>query len=242
MRKFKSNFLHKVAIFIFFSITLLNAQEKLVLNKETEVIRKKQIATLDSIQVNNSTQISVKWNEYNIAPILVAGKLDKGNSLQTSASYEQASIKFLKKFKNVFVLNDPQTELKKIQEITDDLGNTHIKFNQYFHGLRVFGAQLIVHFNSLGEIYLFNGRYIPSFIIPINPSISNTEAIRIASTKSKLTEYTSKYELIIFPGLYMKHPILTWNVLLTNKFKPTQQYIIDATKGRILFRDDGVRY
>ncbi len=242
MRKIKNLFIALSVLFCVLGLTFNYAQEKSTLNKDEEVIRKSQIATLDSIQLLTKSQLTVQWNNDNTAPNMIAGKLDDGAFLQSSISHEQAAIKFLEKFKNVFVLKEPKQELKIAQRITDDLGNTHLKFDQYYQGLSIFGAQLIVHFNSRGEIYLFNGRYCPSFILSTQPIISNTEAIRIAVNNSKVVTDSTSNRLVIFPGLNLNDPKLAWDVLLFNKIKTRQQYIIDAKSGRILFIDDGIRF
>ena len=42
-------------------------------------------------------------------------------------------------FKNVIMIQNPSRELIIKQQIEDDMGNTHIKYDQYYNGLKVFG-------------------------------------------------------------------------------------------------------
>lgn len=241
--KKKTKLLVRISIlFIVLGTTINYSQEKLNLNQREAAIRKLQIAILDSVQIRTKSQLKIQWNNDNIAPNMIAGKLEDGIFSQNSASLELAAIKFIEKYKNVFALDEPKQELKIVNKIIDDLGNTHLKFNQYYKGLCVFGAQLVVHFNSRGDIYLFNGRYCPSFFISTQSTISNNEAIKIASNNSKIIVDSTSSELIIFPGLNMKEPKLAVNVFLFSKIKTVQQYIIDARNGLILFRDDGMRF
>lgn len=50
---------------------------------------------------------------------------------------------------------------------TDALGKVHVRFDQTLHGLRVVGAQLLVHADALtGEVYAVNGRFAPGAGVP----------------------------------------------------------------------------
>ena len=94
----------------------------------------------------------------------------------------------------------------------------------------------------MGEVYLFNGRYIPSFNISTLPNISNNKASEIAKQTSKSEITSSEFELIVFPGLDMENPKLAWSISLLNKLGIREQFIIDANNSKILFKDDGIRY
>ncbi len=44
----------------------------------------------------------------------------------------------------------------------DDLGKVHVRFDQYLHGLRVVGAEMLVHADAAsGEVYAVNGVFAP---------------------------------------------------------------------------------
>ncbi|MBU1422963.1 MAG: hypothetical protein KKG06_07245, partial [Bacteroidetes bacterium] len=143
-------------------------------------------------------KIHVEWNEHNSTPTFIRGKL-------TNASYSVSDdktidgIRFLSANKELFGLKNPYQELKVISNFTDELGMTHVKYQQMLNSIKIFHGQLIIHFNSDGSIESFNGRYFPTPEMNTIPSINNNTAIDIA--KNKLENYTptkSSAELIIY--------------------------------------------
>lgn len=241
MRKLKLSW---IAIGIGMLICIANsiqAQEKTMLRGDDRV-SKEQIDALDSLQSISGAKLSVLWNVKNGAPTMLSGKLAGKEILQKAGSYENASIEFLKNYRKVLGLESPGEEFKLRQKVMDELGNTHIKLDQYHSGIRVFGAQLIVHFNPTGEVYSINGRYSPSFKISLEPLLSQGQAIQIAVNDAKMPVDSSAVEQLIHIDEDMTHPQLSWNVFLFSKSHPTQQYIIDANDNKILYIDRGFRF
>ncbi|MCP5111654.1 MAG: hypothetical protein GY953_12545, partial [bacterium] len=53
-------------------------------------------------------------------------------------------------------------ELQAVRVGSDDLGTVHVRFHQFLNGLRVVGAELIVHADAgTGEVYAVGGRFAP---------------------------------------------------------------------------------
>ena len=77
-------------------------------------------------------------------------------------------------------LKNPAKEFKVIERKTDDLGQTHIKLQQSYKGLEVYGGQVWLHATK-GQVNLFNGRnHATPSVENINPSYSANQAQSIA--------------------------------------------------------------
>ena len=76
------------------------------------------------------------------------------------------------------------TENFTIRTTKSDKNNgTHIRLQQNYKGVPVYGGEVIVHLNSFGEGVAFNGRYIvPAADIDLVPSVDMQGAIRKVKT------------------------------------------------------------
>ena len=71
------------------------------------------------------------------------------------------SQEFLQKFGHYFGIKDSNRELKLLKETKDNLGMNHLKYNQRWQGVPVYGGQIIVHLNSKQAITSINGNIYP---------------------------------------------------------------------------------
>lgn len=185
-------------------------------------------------------KIHVEWNENNLTPAFISGKLTNAG-YTSSSNMSEDGIKFLSENKELFGLKNPKEELSVISNFTDELSMTHIKYQQMLNGIKIFHGQLIIHFNSDGSIESFNGRYFPTPEMNTIPSINNNTAIDIA--KNKLENYTptkSSAELIIYSkGIKL---ILVYAVSLPSYSNPDMTVFVDALNGEVIKVDDGIRY
>ncbi|HKZ78855.1 MAG TPA: M4 family metallopeptidase [Pyrinomonadaceae bacterium] len=130
-------------------------------------------------------------------------------------------------------------QLNKVS--SDQIGSTHVRFDQTYEGLKVFGAQLIVHMNSLG-ITAVNGHYVPGVQVSKTPAVSAARAAatalqqQVGSAPLKLV----KTELSIYrTGLlegYQGQSVLAYSVEVTDGKATRSQIWIDAMKGTVLNR------
>lgn len=75
---------------------------------------------------------------------------------------------FIGSQKDKFKIANPADELRVVSQETDKLGMTHIKFQQEYDNIPVWGHQTIVHFSDDETIYMVGGQTIPT------PQIANT--------------------------------------------------------------------
>lgn len=66
---------------------------------------------------------------------------------------------FLEFYKGALGLSDPLSEMTFVYTQTDELGFSHTRFRQVFHGVEVWGRDVTVHADRHGRVYLMNGSY-----------------------------------------------------------------------------------
>ena len=135
----------------------------------------------------------------------------------------------------------PASPLRAAGMTTDSVGSTHVRLNQYYRGLPVFGAQVVVHMNASG-ITGVNGNYVPGINAGTTPTVTAAQAAATALKQqvgpSPLS--VNKTELAIYrKGLlegYQGDSVLAYNVELSNTQGLREQVWIDAGTGSVLNR------
>ncbi|MDH4157612.1 MAG: M4 family metallopeptidase [candidate division Zixibacteria bacterium] len=161
-----------------------------------------------------------------------------GNFIVNSANTMPAkALDFVADRRDAFRLAQPHHELGLLSDKTDRLGLTHLRFQQFYKGLRIWSCQTIVHFRSDRTIYLVGGQTIPTPSVEVVPSISSAEATGLALAalggEHLPPDITTSSELLIYPD--GRDAYLSWLVAATS---PTQgavrwQVFVDAHSGEI---------
>jgi Zn-dependent metalloprotease len=204
--------------------------------------------TFNSIPFDNS-------NELDIQQVL----MDQGQAVFiradlkpefSSRSLNEQSLMFLNGVKNHLRIKDALTEFK-FQSIQEDaVGMTHIKVQQQFNGIPVYGSELILHARE-NRIQTLTGRSYPSpDAIDFEENISKTEAQRIV--KAVFTKNNSYIELspedqefynieqwkqklmIYHPNFDIGLPQLCWHVQVYANLVDRWEYFINAQTGEIV--------
>ncbi len=126
------------------------------------------------------------------------------------------------------------------KDIDPEDKSSHERYNQFYNGVRVFGAQVIVHEKD-GKIYLINGSFYEDISIDTKPEITSSTAIEIALNDSGIKDLSaeSEPELIIFPS--KDGYFLAYRVIL-EKFGTKLIYFVDAKKGDIITSYNDIKY
>lgn len=131
----------------------------------------------------------------------------------------------------------------------DRLGFHHVRVAQMNRGVRVVGAELIVHFDRHNRAYEVNGRYIPEMDIETTPTLTPEEATTAA--QSDLTrrglpggELRAPPELVVYAR---RAPFrLAYELTLVygrGTHAPGRWlYWVDAQTGRVLERIDNIHH
>ncbi|MDA3882059.1 MAG: M4 family metallopeptidase [Bacteroidales bacterium] len=155
---------------------------------------------------------------------------------------EEQFYSFHNSSKQITKLSDPRMQLKITKSHTDKLGITHIKAQQYYKGIKVYGAESFVHIGSRNDI--FNG-YIYEIVDTINitPYISKNEALNIVNvdlaTKTVQKDLSEKQKEILKYNapditLIIYEESLVYEIIIRPNFLQEWKYFIDAHNGSII--------
>ncbi len=177
-------------------------------------------------------------------PYLIRGTMEADPSKSMNLQVQE----YLTANKSVLKLTDPAQELQIKKTETDELGIQHIRLQQQWQGVPVYGAEAILHEKD-GQFYLFNGRFFASpKLADVTPGIAAQAAEQLALTAvSNLetvkpltandlhlvnTPQQSKAELVIF--FQNSEPHLAWHVTVVPNIAARYSYFIDAKTGETL--------
>ncbi len=148
-------------------------------------------------------------------------------SLATARAFLQAN-------RSVIGLNEPDNELAVRQRVVDELGLTHLKFEQRFRGLPVWPAELIVHLDRQGHVYLMDGAYVRTpKLSTIRPVVPTLEAGARARATVGGGATSSAPELLVYASM-TRAPRLAWRVNVGGQTEQAASVLIDAMNGAVL--------
>jgi Zn-dependent metalloprotease len=155
---------------------------------------------------------------------------------QSKPKSPEAVVAFFDANKDLYNMNDPATELAVKRSDTDNLGMTHVRMNQLYGGVPVFGAEMVVHFSPANKIQTVNGNYIPG--IDVNTEADVAAEAAVSKAKGDLGSNAGvpaeqPPQLMIFSP-DGKSQVLAWKITLVSEAPPTQMlYFVDAHSGEI---------
>lgn len=158
----------------------------------------------------------------------------------------EKSLEFIAGKRDVYRIDQPENEFKILDESTDDLGLSHVRFQQVYRGVPVWGNQIIVHFADDTTIYLTGGQIMPTPDINVVPSISEIDARNAALNDLKGTIDTTgaiiQSEVVIYPN--EGDPRLSRLLTITDSDNPSFRWrvFVDAQTGSVLFKFNDIAY
>ncbi len=160
---------------------------------------------------------------------------------------------YLTELKSVLQLEEPERDFS-IQRIKNDRNSgTHVRLNQQYKGIPVYGGEVIVHLNSFGEGEAFNGSYhLIREELDIHPVVTEQFAVQKAAAdlsrerivrpmspaQKKLVQYDQpKATLCIYPdkGL-VKTYVLAYHIVYCPSIYERWEYFVNASTGTVLHR------
>ncbi len=153
-------------------------------------------------------------------------------------------------------IQNPQEEFIPNRMHQDELGNWHVRLQQVYRGVPVYGAEVIAHTQN-GTFSILNGRYYPTPKIgAVVPSISVAEAVErvrahVGPHKTSWTEAERalvggqevKAELVIYhPKRQLGAERLAWFITFYTDLIHRKAYFVDAHSGDILHHFDNTPY
>ncbi len=189
-------------------------------------------------------------------PIAASGETTSGGVAPSPVSSTYARSKantFTSEQGSLFGLKSPRKELALINLKSDNLGMTHVRYEQRVKNLPVFSSSVAVHLDASGEVNSASAEIVPNMIIKNRQGVTSEVAVSKASAAFRkdlpgvAPVLKSTTEVIYSPGL-IHHTASTdgyyaWKVDLTNpKNGADETYFIDERTGAVLFHLSGERY
>ena len=157
--------------------------------------------------------------------------------LQASKQFGDLARAFLYAYRADFRLTQPTNELQVHSVTTDDLGLTHVRLQQTFHDVPVWAAELIVHLTADTQVYLVQGRYIPTpHDLSTDPSLTKQAALQRAADHlgKPLTGCLQCQATLVIFASEDTAPRLAYHVSALLGVAEGWELMIDAQTGAIL--------
>jgi Zn-dependent metalloprotease len=148
---------------------------------------------------------------------------------------------FWHQFGAAFGVTDPDSQLVLHSSSRDAAGGAHLRYDQSYKGLRVFGRQLVLHLDRNGAARAVNGAFARDVSVPTTPTVTSTGAIWVATRSVPAREVTAGLdaELLVFADpLGTEH--LAWKATVaTERPLGFWRVFVDAATGEVLrFHND----
>lgn len=171
---------------------------------------------------------------------ILSGRLSE----KKAASAEEA-LNFVEANKEVFGLSDAKGSLQVASTQKDELGFTHVKFNQVVNGIPVEGRELAVHFDNNGYVVNATGNVEIALNITKNGSKNLSAADAVSAAKNgfanKNLKAEPKADKVILVQNDQAFEVYKVNVQYSNPIANYDVYV-DVTTGDILNISDNIRY
>ncbi len=211
-------------------------------------------ATLSQISLNKSENLEIYRDPKTDQPIWIKGV--PANMDRTKNSPEEKAFAYLQAVQQLINVDQPESEFNVTNVRTDQQGQLHIRMQQAFEGIKVYGSEIILH-TKTNEIQLFNGRYFPTPQLDIRQqNVSQTQAEQTVTTA--ITNETTLLELspealkfvdgeplkstlmIYHPENNLENPRLVWHVEIIPNITNRWEYFVDANTGEIIFHHKNI--
>jgi len=162
-----------------------------------------------------------------------------------SSSPEGVALSCLQSYRDLLKVQNASEEFSQKKEIADARGLRHIKFQQVYKGIPLWGKEVIVHLDKKDAVYLVEGRIEPTPDLDVKPKISQEEALERVrrdfdkSGGSPPGDFPSCGLVIHTDGLGIAR--LAYQVT-AYKGHEQWQYFVDAKTGHIVEKYNDTRY
>lgn len=185
-------------------------------------------------------------------PREIRGTLPGAANARTSLSLPEAAQHYLNEVRTLMRIELPEQEFVSQRAWKDTQGAQHLRLQQQYQGVKVYGSEIIVHADPATTVQGLNGRYIasPTTLDPV-PKINESDAVATSLARfqqegslqsltleqQQLLNYTApSAELVILPSWEVSQPTLAWRVLVRPNFLDHWEVFIDAHSGQLISR------
>jgi thermolysin len=168
-------------------------------------------------------------------PSFVTGRIPV-RRFSSSGRVAERGWDFWDAYGRAFGIEDPRAQLDLGTIERDDLGITHLRYDQRHRGLPVFGRQLVLHLDG-DAVTVVNGEFTPNIGLSITPAVSSAEAraaARVSVPARGLRTGGPPPELLVHVG-GAERPRLAWRVTVASR-RPLGLWVafVDTLTGETL--------
>ncbi len=216
-------------------------------HNSTQTLAAQHSSDLSRLSRVSAGSLRVYWNEDQSIPVFIKGKQLQEHALGRAAISNDAAVAqqakaFLLENAGLLRLHNPAEEFSLTKLERDAYGMVHVRFQQTYQGLEVWGREVMVHLNQNGMVESFNGRYLPTPVIEVHTErIPQVQAEQIAQQKfGTAVRETHSRKLIYVDHENVAH--VAWLVQLRAGLEANWHYFVEAQSGEILHRYNHVVY
>jgi bacillolysin len=176
----------------------------------------------------------------------------KNLSLNNPDEIKILAYEFLNSISEKLQISDPRQSFVPEFQQTDEQGMSHVKMQQVYNAIPVFGVETIVHL-KYGQYGIVNGSCIPEAqlsLVNTNPAVdylsaqqtaiqsvkTQTAFINLSDAAKKLLKYSGpEKELVIFPDTHDNNKLyLCWHFTIRPNALERWEYFVDAHTGKVV--------
>lgn len=175
-------------------------------------------------------------------PSYIEGKIPVDGK---NISHEDMAAIYLQEARSLMKIHGEEISFSPVSVEKDDLGMIHVKFQQMYSNIPVYGAEIAVHGNEEGFDFL-NGRYVATAHLEnTQPLLKKEEAFDIirsdfpewreitAEISGFIPDKQEKTELVIVKN-ESGHFVLVYHATVYPNIGERWEYFVDATDGKII--------
>ncbi len=170
-------------------------------------------------------------------PIFIKG--DPEQEYRNTSTPNGKALNFLENAKELMSIANPTDEFELMKIDEDELGMTHVKYQQTYKGIPVYGSEVIFHYDNKSQF--LNGRYSKTpQLESVTPSLDKAAVFdmvkqelggvkEVTNDKFDLFDFEKvKGDLVIYKG------VLCYEMTIYKSIIDRWQYMIDANSGEII--------
>ena len=174
-----------------------------------------------------------------IAVFLLAGGVLTAQIRQPDPNHLRAAEDHFRINAAAYGLTDPTADLKLRKAYTDEIGITHVRYDQFYKGIKIFEGEAIAHVDSQSNVTVTSSLR-GAINVNVNPAIPSASVAAAAAAGIRLrgSYQASQPDLMILPrGQRSPFDLLVWHVqlMVNNDVDPPAQWeaFVDARNGTL---------
>ncbi|MFZ1751312.1 MAG: M4 family metallopeptidase [Saprospiraceae bacterium] len=218
-------------------------QKKLVQNSEQNAkeLNLRSISPIQLLAYKSDLKPGI-INENNV-PAYIEGSLQ--NAGKRGMGIDALAMEYLEAAAPLMQIKNPDSEFVIKSIDTDQLNMTHVKMNQLYKGVPLYGAEIIVH-SDRQKVNFLNGRYYPTPELEnVTPAIDQNKSVEYV--KTDLGDIIAYQNEISAAGnlspisqlvLYRHHDqwVLAYHVTVYKNLIDRWEYFVNASDGEIVHK------